>query len=86
MKYLIYYLLGINILSFIYYGIDKKMAIAKKWRISERTLFYISFLGGCLGSLIGMLVFRHKTKKIKFYIWHIIMIIMWGYLLYKYWR
>lgn len=86
MKYLIYYLIGINILSFICYGIDKKMAIAKKWRISERTFFYISFLGGCLGSLIGMIVFRHKTKKTKFYIWHIIMIIMWGYLFYKYWR
>ena len=75
MRYLVYYLICMNSLSFVLYGFDKMLAIKKKNRISERTLFYLGFLGGALGSLIGMIIFRHKTKKIKFYIWNILMII-----------
>ena len=85
MRYLVYYLICMNSLSFVLYGFDKMLAIKKKNRISERTLFYLGFLGGALGSLIGMIIFRHKTKKIKFYIWNILMIILWAYLVIKYW-
>lgn len=85
MRYLVYYLICMNSLSFILYGFDKMLAIKKKNRISERTLFYLGILGGALGSLIGMITFRHKTKKIKFYIWNILMIILWAYLVIKYW-
>lgn len=60
------YLIIINILSFILYGIDKLKAIKKKERISEKTLILIGILGGSIGSLIGMNLFRHKTKKLKF--------------------
>ncbi len=62
------YLIIINILSFILYGIDKLKAIKKKERISEKTLILIGILGGSIGSLIGMNLFRHKTKKLKFII------------------
>jgi hypothetical protein len=62
------YLIIINILSFILYGIDKLKAIKKKKRISEKTLILIGILGGSIGSLIGMNLFRHKTKKLKFII------------------
>ena len=62
------YLIIINILSFVLYGIDKLKAIKKKERISERTLILIGILGGSIGSLIGMNLFRHKTKKLKFII------------------
>ena len=62
------YLIIINILSFIIYGIDKLKAIKKKERISEKTLILIGILGGSIGSLIGMNLFRHKTKKLKFII------------------
>lgn len=62
------YLTIINILSFILYGIDKLKAIKKKERISEKTLILIGILGGSIGSLIGMNLFRHKTKKLKFII------------------
>ncbi len=62
------YLIIINILSFILYGIDKLKAIKRKERISERTLILIGILGGSIGSLIGMNLFRHKTKKLKFII------------------
>ena len=66
-KLIIYYIL-INVLTFILMGHDKKNAIKKKERIPEMTLFTLSFLGGCIGALLGMLIFHHKTKKFKFII------------------
>lgn len=63
---LIIYIVGINILEFMLMGIDKYNAIKKNQRIPEITLIMISLLGGSLGGIIGMLIFRHKTKKIKF--------------------
>ena len=46
--------------------IDKLKAIGKVWRIPEWVLLMTAFAGGSLGSLIGMLLFRHKTKKPAF--------------------
>ena len=66
-KLIIYYII-INILTFILMGYDKKNAIKKKERIPEMTLFTLSFMGGGRGTLLGMLVFHHKTKKLKFLI------------------
>ena len=63
---LFYYLLLINIISFIIIYIDKQKAIKHKWRIKESTLFLVSIIGGSLGTLIGMYTFHHKTKHIKF--------------------
>ena len=63
MKYLYIWLIIINIITFAVFGIDKKKAIDGKFRISELTLFVLSFLGGSLGGLAAMHVFHHKTKK-----------------------
>ena len=49
-------------------GIDKYRAKHFKWRIQERTLFLLAALGGALGGCLGMLAFRHKTRKNAF-IW-----------------
>lgn len=57
-----FYLLGVNLIAFALMGIDKKRAIRKDWRIPERTLFLSAILGGSLGAILGMQVFRHKTK------------------------
>ena len=65
---MIYLILGINIFSFILMGIDKYKAIKNNYRISENTLLFISILGGGIGSLLGMILFHHKTKKLKFQI------------------
>lgn len=46
--------------------IDKQKAKKNKWRIRENTLIGVSIIGGGIGSLWGMHVFRHKTKHIKF--------------------
>ena len=62
------YLISINLIAFLTMYIDKKKARKGKWRISEWTLFMLVILGGGIGGIAGMKVFRHKTKKAKFYI------------------
>ena len=66
MSCLAYYLLAINAVAFIMYGIDKYKAKKAKWRISEATLLLLAVLGGSLGAWMGMKVWRHKTKHKKF--------------------
>ena len=78
---MIEYLVIINIISFILYGIDKYLAIKKKYRISEISLYVVSLIGGCFMGIIGMKVFHHKTKKISFWIVNIISIILWIYII-----
>ena len=60
------YIIVINIIAFVTMGIDKLKSKLGAWRISERTLFAVAFLGGSVGILGGMHVFRHKTKHAKF--------------------
>ena len=74
---MVYYLIGINIIAFFLYGIDKRRAIKGKYRISEYHLLVVSFFGGSLGSLFGMKVFHHKTKKILFWIFNFLFLILW---------
>ncbi|MCW1929791.1 MAG: DUF1294 domain-containing protein [Candidatus Kerfeldbacteria bacterium] len=61
-----YYLLGVNLLTCVLFGVDKYMAAARTWRISEKTLWFFSCIGGSAGAFIGMHLFRHKTKKLEF--------------------
>lgn len=58
----IVYMLVMSIAGFISMGVDKRRAVKGKWRVSEAALFVIALIGGALGSVIGMRVFRHKTK------------------------
>lgn len=71
------YLIGINIISFVLYGIDKGKAILKRERIPERILLILSLIGGCYGALLGMILFRHKIRKKKFIITALVSIILW---------
>lgn len=66
MKYIPIILIAINLLTFVLYGTDKAKAKKNKWRISEAVLLTAAFLGGSLGALLGMQLFRHKTKHRKF--------------------
>ena len=76
---LLYYLIGINIVTFLVYGIDKwrstsgrllptgrKKAKQGSWRIPEATLLILALIGGSIGALLGMKVWRHKTQHKKF--------------------
>ena len=63
---LLYYLIAINIVTLIVYGIDKVKAMKGKWRISEATLLILAAIGGSIGALLGMKIWHHKTMHKKF--------------------
>lgn len=65
-QYSTYYLLAINALSFILFGLDKYKAKKGKWRISEATLLMIAVIGGSIGAWSGMRLWHHKTMHKKF--------------------
>lgn len=66
MQYLLLFLLAVNLLAFLLMLIDKRRAERGKWRIPERTLLTVCGLFGAAGGLIGMKLFRHKTRKPRF--------------------
>lgn len=68
MKNIIIYLIVINIIAFIAMWLDKRKAKYGKWRIPENTLLLLVLLGGGIGGIAGMYIFRHKTQKAKFVI------------------
>ena len=59
---IIIYLAIVNFISFTVMGIDKLKARKRAWRIPEATLFVLAIIGGSVGSIIGMHLFRHKTR------------------------
>lgn len=61
-KLILLYLLIINALSFLLMLADKRKAQQNLWRIPEKTLFTAALFGGSVGSILGMYLFRHKTK------------------------
>lgn len=66
MKLLWIYLLIINAVGFVIMLVDKIKAKKRAWRIPEATLMTVAAVGGSLGSLLGMYIFRHKTKHPRF--------------------
>lgn len=62
MEFLFVYLAVINLVAFALMGIDKRRAIQHKWRIAEANLFLSALIGGSIGAIAGMQIFRHKTK------------------------
>ena len=60
------YIILINIIGCFIMLIDKKKAENGKWRIQEKTIFMVTILGGGIGTILGMYIFRHKTKKLQF--------------------
>ena len=66
MKLLLYYLLLINAAGLLLMLVDKWKAKKNRWRVRESTLLMVAALGGSVGCLIGMYLFRHKTQHLKF--------------------
>ena len=65
---LLVYLLLINAVGFLLMLVDKYKAKRNLWRIPEATLMGVAVIGGSIGAIAGMNLFRHKTKHAKFYI------------------
>ena len=63
---LIYYLLAVNVLTFVVFGVDKWKARMGRWRVPEATLLGLAALGGSVGAWLAMHLFHHKTQKKKF--------------------
>ena len=66
MRFLILYLLAINLLALLLMASDKHRARKGRWRIPEKTLLITGLIGGSLGAYIGMQLFRNKTKHLTF--------------------
>ena len=66
LKILMFYLIIVNAIGFVLMLVDKYKAQKNLWRIPEATLMVFAAIGGSIGSLLGMYLFRHKTKHPKF--------------------
>lgn len=73
---LVIYLIAVNAVTMITYGIDKFNAVHKRWRIRVSTLLGLAMIGGSVGALAGMYLFRHKTRKAAFTIGVPVMLIL----------
>ena len=85
MRLYFYYIIFINVFSFLLYGLDKFAAKINIRRIKEKLLLNISIFGGVYGSLIGMYLFHHKTRKklfisVNYICFTIFIYILWRYL------
>lgn len=66
LKYIILYVILINLIGFGIMALDKFKAQRGYWRTPEKTIFTVTLLGGGFGTIAGMYMFRHKTKKLSF--------------------
>jgi len=79
--------MGSNLIAFILYGYDKLLALKNSkniYRISENKLLFTTFIGGIIGALLSMFIFRHKIKKPSFIIKFCIVVIIQVILIYFY--
>jgi uncharacterized membrane protein YsdA (DUF1294 family) len=60
---IISFIIGVNFITFILFGLDKYFAVNQMWRISNRTLLSAAICGGSIGALLGQKYFRHKMKS-----------------------
>lgn len=63
---LLFCIIGVNVITFVVYGIDKLKAKKGKWRVPETTLLLLAIIGGSVGAWCGVRVWHHKTMHLKF--------------------
>jgi len=66
LKFCLTYLVLVNAAAFLLMLVDKRKAQNNTWRIPEKTLIGIALIGGSIGAIMGMNLFRHKTTHLKF--------------------
>jgi uncharacterized membrane protein YsdA (DUF1294 family) len=76
-KFLLLYLVFINIAAFILFTFDKYRSRVGARRVSEKNLHTMTLLGGFVGATLSMFLFRHKIKKLSFILKHIFIILLW---------
>jgi uncharacterized membrane protein YsdA (DUF1294 family) len=83
------FLIGMSVIAFTFYGYDKRQAVRNRPRIPELVLHILALLGGTPGAFLGQLVFRHKTKKLRFRIVFLAIVLLQagaGFCYWRYWR
>ena len=60
------YLLVVTVATFAVYGWDKLCAKRGMWRVPEKILLLLALLGGSVGAIAAMAIFRYKTLHLKF--------------------
>ena len=84
MKFLLYYILAINLYGIFVMYSDKNKSQKGRWRTPESTIFTIAAAFGALGIFMGMRLFRHKTKHKKFVIGIPLILIVELFIFFKY--
>jgi len=75
-KYIIVYIAVMSVVDLMLYVSDKVRARKGRWRIPEKVLLGVGFLGGAAGGLLGMLLLRHKTRHWYFYLINIVALLL----------
>jgi uncharacterized membrane protein YsdA (DUF1294 family) len=86
MFYVLFLIIIINSITFITFGLDKRKAVRHQRRIPERVLLTLTFLGGTIGAIAGMLFFRHKISKKAFLMKLVVVVLIQGVLAYTFSR
>ncbi len=60
------YFLSVSIITFLFYGYDKRQSLNNSWRVPEVVLHMLALSGGTPGAFVGQICFRHKTRKLRF--------------------
>jgi len=70
------YLIGISVITFVSYGYDKRQAIKNGVRVPEIILHVLTLFSGTPGAILGQIFFRHKTKKLRFRIVFLLIVLL----------
>jgi len=80
------FLVGMSVITFMFYGYDKRQSRRNKMRVPEIILHMLALLGGTPGAFLGQLFFRHKTKKLRFKIVFLAIVLLQILFGFYYWR
>ena len=86
LKYIVIYIIVINLIAFFAMFLDKRKAKYGRWRIPEQTLLILALIGGSIGGIIGMYTFRHKTQKLRFSVGFPVILILQIILIFLVWN
>jgi uncharacterized membrane protein YsdA (DUF1294 family) len=82
------YLLSVSVTTFLFYGYDKRQALRNGWRVPEAVLHVLALSGGTPGAFVGQIFFRHKTRKLRFKVVFVAIVLLQallGYFSRRYW-
>lgn len=71
-----WYLITINLITFFVYGMDKMKSAMGAWRVKEKTLLTLALIGGSIGGIAGIKLFRHKTRKTSFLLPFVVILLL----------